>query len=94
MSTVSATGITDVMQQLSSAATPALSSLMSSSSVKTALGKASSGDIVQLSEQATQLQEVDGLFGAPAAPPAENSGMAMQALLTSIYSGNNVNLTA
>jgi hypothetical protein len=97
MSTIStgstSTGITDLMQLFSSAATPALSSLLSSTQVQTGLGKASPADIVQLSDQAMQLQEVDGLFGGSTAPSnTQSSGMAMQDLLTSVYSGNNVNL--
>jgi len=81
------------MQIFSSVATPAVSSLLSSSQVQTALAKAPAADIVQLSDQAMQLQEVDGLFGgSTAASATESSGMAMQDLLTSIYSGNNVNL--
>ena len=94
MSTVSSTsaGLADLMQIFSSAATPALSSLMSSSEMKSALGKASPGDLVELSSQALKLQEVDGLFAAPAASATQSSGMAMQDLLTSVYSGSSVNL--
>jgi hypothetical protein len=94
MSSVSSTstGITDLMQMFSSVATPAVSSLLSSSTVQSALEKASPADIVQLSDQALQLQEVDGLFGDGAPSSAESSGMAMQDLLTSIYSGSSVNL--
>lgn len=86
------TGIADLMQIFSSAATPAVSSVLSSSSVQAALAKAPPADIVQLSEQAMQLQEADGLFGAAAPTAAQSSGMAMQDLLTSIYSGSTVNL--
>ena len=78
----------------SSSATPAVSSLLSSSQVQTALAKAPPADIVQLSDQAMQLQEVNGLFGGPTTSATESSGMAMQDLLTSLYSGNNVNLSA
>jgi hypothetical protein len=94
MSTVSSTstGIADLMQIFSSVTTPAVSSLLSSSQVQTALGKAPAADIVQLSNQAMQLQEVDGLFGGSSASATESSGMAMQDLLTSIYSGTNVNV--
>jgi hypothetical protein len=98
MSTVPATntntGITDLMQMLSSAAPPALSSLLSSSTMQSALGKETPADLVQLSEQAMKLQEADGLFGgAPAPTTTESAGMAMQNLLTSIYSpGSKVNL--
>lgn len=93
MSTVSSTGITDLMQMFSTSATPAVSSLLSSSKVQTALEKAPVADIVQLSDQATRLQEVDGLFGQVATAP-QSSGMAEQDLLTSIYSGSNLDLLA
>jgi hypothetical protein len=90
------TGITDLMQILTSAATPAFSSVLTSKTMQAALAKAPPADIAQLSQQAMQLQEADGLFGAPAATnmpmAAESSGMAMQDLLTSIYSGKTVNL--
>jgi len=90
------TGMTDLMQIFSSAATPAFTSVLSSKSMQAALAKAPPADIAQLSEQATQLQEADGLFGATAATTIatapESSGMAMQDLLASIYSGKTVNL--
>ncbi len=86
------TGITDLMQILSSAATPAFSSVLSSKTMQAALAKAPPADIAQLSDQAMRLQEADGLFGAPSATATESSGMAMQDLLTSIYSGKTVNL--
>jgi hypothetical protein len=110
MSTVSATntntGIADLMQIFSNAATPALSSLLSSSQVQSALATASPADLVQLSDQALQLQEVDGLFGGSSPTQTENGffgGLAptetqtenasMESLLTSIYApGSNVNL--
>jgi hypothetical protein len=86
------TGITDLMQLLSNAATPAVSSMLSSKTMQAGLAKAPPADIAQLSDQAMQLQEADGLFGAPAATATESSGMAMQDLLTSIYSGKTVNV--
>jgi hypothetical protein len=86
------TGITDLMQLISSAATPALSSLLSSTKLQSALAKAPPADIAQLSDQAMQLQEADGLFAASTPTTTESSGMAMQDLLTSIYTGSNVNL--
>ena len=94
MSSTSSTtaGITDLMQLVSSAATPALSSLLSSSKLQSALAKAPPADIAQLSDQAMQLQEADGLFAASAPTTTESSGMAMQDLLTSIYTGTNVDL--
>jgi hypothetical protein len=88
MSAVSATntGVADLMQIFSSAATPALSSLLTPSKVQSALRKASPTDLVQLSERAMQLQEVDGLFGTPAATET-------QSVLMSLYSGGSkVNL--
>lgn len=106
------TGIANWMQIFSGAATPAASSLLSSSAVQAQLAKASPADIVHLSDQALQLQEVDGLFGTSdpsqtantgpmanmmtslftplvpnsgAASQIESPGLAMQNLLTSIY---------
>jgi len=99
MSAVSATttGVSDLMKTLSSVEPPSVSSLLSSSSVQSALAKASAADIVQLSDQAMQLQEVGGLFGAastqqPTAQPTYNPNLAMQNLLTSIYTGSSVDL--
>jgi hypothetical protein len=85
-STSTSQGIYNLLQVFSSAATPAISSLLSSSTVQSALAKAPASDIVQLSDQATKLQEVDDLFGSSNATTAtENSNMAMQNLLTSLY---------
>jgi hypothetical protein len=100
MSTVSSatdksTGIADLMQMFSTVATPAVSSLLSSSKVQAALTNASPADLVQLSDQALQLQEVNGLFGSAAPTQTESAGLSMQNLLRSIYSpGSNVNLVA
>jgi hypothetical protein len=61
-------GVADLLQTFSgtgaSASSSALSSALASTQVQTALQKASPGDIVQLSEQAVQLQQVAGLFGS------------------------------
>jgi hypothetical protein len=95
VSSSSSTGLADLMQVLSTAATPGISSLLSTSTVQSALQKAPVADVVQLSDQATQLEEVNGLFGAAAPTTTESAGMAMQNLLTSIYSpGTSVNLLA
>ena len=96
MSSVSptSTGISDMMQIFSAAATPAVSSLLSSSKVQSALAKAPPADIAQLSDQAMQLQEVDGLFGGSTTSATQSSGLSMQDLLTSLYNGTNVNLQA
>jgi hypothetical protein len=98
--TATSTGISDLMQIFSSAATPAISSLLSSSQVQTALEKAPPADIVQLSDEAMQLQEVDSLFGSSTASQPTSSGLAMQDLLASLFnpsgsaSGSPVNLLA
>ena len=55
--------LANLMQMLKSAAPPAVSSLLGSNNVQAALAKASPTDVVQLSEQAMQLQMADGLFG-------------------------------
>jgi hypothetical protein len=61
MASVSAAspGVTDVLQMLSNLNSP----LLSSSSVTSALKKASTSDVVQLSMAATQLEGVDAMFG-------------------------------
>jgi hypothetical protein len=96
--TATSTGISDMMQMFSSIATPAVSSLLSSSQVQSALPKASPQDIVQLSDQAMQLQETDSLFASPDTAQTYSPGMTMQNLLTSIYTGvpssSSVNLLA
>jgi hypothetical protein len=82
------TGIANWMQIFSGAATPAASSLLSSSAVQAQLAKASPADIVHLSDQALQLQEVDGLFGT--SDPSQtaqtaNTGQAMANMMTSLF---------
>ena len=90
MSSVSpiSTGISDLMQMYSNVATPAMSSLLSSSQMQAALAKASPVDIVQLSDQAMQLQEVAGLFGAANPLQAVDPGLVMQSVLMSFYSSS------
>jgi hypothetical protein len=64
ISSVSRTSnLVNLMQMLTNAAPPAVSSLLASKNVQAALAKASPTDIVQLSDQAMQLQMADGLFG-------------------------------
>jgi len=62
-------GIADLLKTFSgtgaSASSSALSSALASTQVQTDLQSAAPGDIVQLSEQAVQLQQVAGLFGSP-----------------------------
>lgn len=64
MGPVSATNsnLSKLLQTLSGES-PELSSLLSSPSMQSALEKASPGDLVQLSDQAMQLQQVGLLFG-------------------------------
>lgn len=53
--------LTNLLQTLS-AVSPQLSSVLSTPKVQSALAQAPQGDLVQLSEQALQLQEVGWLF--------------------------------
>ncbi len=79
------TGIANWMQIFSGAATPAASSLLSSSAVQAQLAKASPADIVHLSDQALQLQEVDGLFGTSDPSQTANTGPTMANMMTSLF---------
>jgi hypothetical protein len=60
-----ASGMADVIQFLSNSGSPLLSAGLSSSQVQSILQNASPSDVVQLSDQAMQLQEMDNLFGSP-----------------------------
>jgi hypothetical protein len=83
----SASGIANLMQMLASAAPPVVSSLLGSQNVQAALAKASPTDIVQLSEQAMQLQMADGLFGgANTSSQTASSGMTMADLFAPVLS--------
>ena len=55
--------LTNILQTLS-AESPELSSTLATPQMQSALEKASSGDLVQLSDQALQLQEVGLMFGS------------------------------
>jgi hypothetical protein len=55
-------GLSDLLQTLTNENSPLLSTL-SSPAVKTALENAPASDIVEISEQAQQLQDTDALFG-------------------------------
>jgi len=57
-------GLADLLQNLTSASSP-LASELSSPAMQAALEKAPAGDIVQLSNEALQLQEMGTLFGNP-----------------------------
>jgi hypothetical protein len=56
--------VADLLQTFSGTGASASSSALSSTKVQTALQSASPGDIVQLSDQAVQLQQVAGLFAS------------------------------
>jgi hypothetical protein len=84
ISSVSSTSsLVNLMQMLTSAAPPAVASLLASKNVQAALAKASPTDIVQLSDQAMQLQMADGLFGGSS---ASSQTMTMADLFASILS--------
>lgn len=85
ISSVSSTsGLVNLMQMLTSAAPPAVSSLIASQNVQAALAQSSPQDIVQLSDQAMQLQMADGLFGGSGA--SSQGGLTMADLFASILS--------
>jgi hypothetical protein len=58
----SSNGLTDLLQTLTSENSPLLSTL-SSPAIQTALENAPASDIVEISDQAMQLQATDALFG-------------------------------
>jgi hypothetical protein len=66
MTTVSAdpSGVADLLQTFSGTGASASSSALSSTKVQTALQSSSPGDIVQLSDQAVQLQQVTAIFAS------------------------------
>jgi hypothetical protein len=88
ISSVSSTSsVANLMQMLKIVAPPAVSSLLTSKTMQAALAKASPTDIVQLSEQATQLQMADGLFGGPNTSSQTNPvDTTMASLFASIFS--------
>ena len=90
MSTVSSVnpGVADVLQTLSNLNSP----IASSQSVVNALEKASPADIVQLSNAATQLQNVDVLFGVPA--PTSTSNTDINNLLSTVLNPSGTTTSA
>lgn len=85
-------GIASLLQFLSGAASPLISSVTSSSPVQSALENASPADLIQLSAQALQFQQVEGLFSTtssadPALPaPSASSGSFSPSQLASYQS--------
>jgi len=88
MSTVSSVnpGVADLIQLLSSTGSATVTSALSTKAVQDALQNASAGDIVQLSDQALQLQETASLFGIAAASStvATPESLLLQALNSSL----------
>jgi len=62
-------GLADLLQNLTNTGSSALASTLSSPAVESALEQAPPGDLVQLSDQALQLQVVGSLFGASNTEP-------------------------
>jgi hypothetical protein len=66
-------GVADLLQILSNSGSSSLSSTLSSSRIQSALQDSSPGDLVQLSDQALQLQVASGLFGS--LDPPQTAGL-------------------
>jgi pectin methylesterase-like acyl-CoA thioesterase len=77
--------ISNLLQTLSTAS-PQLSSLLSAPNVQSALAKSSPSDVVQLSQQALELQQTDLLFGSSIGTQSLTSDP--DSLLSSLYSGS------
>lgn len=67
VTSTSNSGMTYLTQLLSSPTSPLASSGLSSTQIQSVLQNASPSDIVQLSDSALQLQNIDSLFGSPSA---------------------------
>jgi hypothetical protein len=82
MGSVATTGfsLTNLLQTLTSAGSPQLSAALSSTAVQTALQTAPTSDLVDLSDQAMQLQEVSQLFGNSSAPDTATLPSALDPL--------------
>lgn len=74
-------GLTDLLQNLTSSSSP-LASEFSSPTMQSALESAPPGDIVQLSNEAIQLQEVGTLFGDPT---QTSSSIDPSSILAALY---------
>jgi hypothetical protein len=76
-------GVANLLQALSGLNSPALSSR----AVTAALEKAPASDIVELSAAATQLQNLDSLFGLPDSTTSSSSGLGDISSLESLAYG-------
>jgi hypothetical protein len=96
----SSNGLTDLLQTLTNENSPLLSTL-SSPSIQTALENAPASDIVEISDQAMQLQATDALFGITSSSdsPTDNlfsaladssSGTGSSALSSSLDPGSSL----
>jgi hypothetical protein len=79
---LSNTGVADALPLITNSE-PALASLLSSASVKSALEKAPAADVVKLSDKALQLRVVDGLFEGGAATQTD-SNTALGSILAQV----------
>lgn len=68
MGSISNPGISNLAQILSNSGASLAAAALTSPTNQAGLDNASTGDLVQLSEQALQLQNMEGLFAASAAP--------------------------
>jgi hypothetical protein len=75
-------GVADLFNWLSGTGSTPVTSALYSPSVQTALEGASPGDLVQLSQQALELQQVGGLFGS--SDSAETSATPESLLLQAL----------
>jgi len=98
VASTSSPGLTYLTQLLSSSGSPLFSSGLSSSQIQSILQDASPSDIVQLSDQAMQLQSVDLLFGNPdtsqttglvPASSASNSSALLDNILATLSAPSN-----
>ena len=79
-------GLSNLLQSLS-AESPELSSELSTPSAQSALEHASPGDLVQLSDQAVQLQQVNLLFGSSEGAQSTGLNSVSESLLSVLSSG-------
>ena len=85
-------GLQDLLQTLTNENSPLLSSL-SSPNIQSALQNAPPGDIVEISEQAQQLQSIDALFGISNTAASSSSDSLFSALANIGSSGSGSSLT-
>jgi hypothetical protein len=89
-------GVADLFNWLSNTQPAPVSSALSSPAVQSALQSSSPADLVQLSQQALQLQQAGSLFGSPdsAEPSATPESLLLQALTSSASEGESTSTAA